>query len=66
MTRIATDEIARRAVEICQMDVGPNDDFDEFAESVVDTMEELGNEVERPLTFRVQIDVKDGLIEDGD
>lgn len=47
-------------VRICEMEVGSNDPFPEFAEQVRAAMEHAGNEVGRPLVMKVQIQVSEG------
>jgi hypothetical protein len=51
---------AERWSQINEMEIGSQDPLPEFQETVAEKMEELGNEVGRPLVMKVSIDVYNG------
>ena len=55
-----------RRIAIESMEAGGDDPFPEFADEVRALMEQAGNEVGRPLTMKVTIEVAEGPIDRAD
>lgn len=49
-------------LEYCEMEAGSEDPFPEFADKVREKMEEVGNEVGRPLVMKVKVQATEGEI----